>query len=94
MFQEEKDTLGKQMSDLKTLNQNLETNIHRQQNKGTQPTEQRATSREPTDSTDQERDRKENTKTHRMDEINKKYAMHASQTIMKSKTVTQGKISL
>ena len=94
MFQEEKDTLGKQMSDLKTLNQNLETNIHRHQNKGTQPTEQRATSRQTTDSTDQERDRKENTKTHRMDEINKKYAMHASQTIMKSKTVTQGKMSL
>ena len=29
-----------------------------------------------------------------MKEINKKYAIHVSQTIMKSKTVTQGKISL
>ena len=82
------------MSDLKTLNLNLETNLHRQQNKETQQTEQRATSRQPTDSTDQERERKENTKTHGMKEINKKYAMHVSQTIMKSKTVTQGKISL
>ena len=36
---------------------------------------------------------KENTKTQGMKEI-KKYAMHVSQTIMKSKTVTQGKISL
>ena len=29
-----------------------------------------------------------------MKEINKKYDMHVSQTIIKSKTVTQGKISL
>ena len=29
-----------------------------------------------------------------MKEMNKKYAMHVNQTIMKSKTVTQGKISL
>ena len=29
-----------------------------------------------------------------MKEINKKYDMHVSQKIMKSKTVTQGKISL
>ena len=36
-LQEEKDTLEKQMSD---LNLNLETNIHRQQNKETQQTEQ------------------------------------------------------
>ena len=71
-MQEEKDTPQKQMSDLKTLNLNLETNLHRQQNKETQQTEQRATSRQPTDSTDQERERKENTKTQGMKEINKK----------------------
>ena len=29
-----------------------------------------------------------------MKEINKKYLMHVNQTIMKSKTVTQGKIYL
>ena len=51
------------MSDLKTLNLNLETNLHRQQNKETQQTEQRATSRKPTDSADQERERKGNAKT-------------------------------
>ena len=36
------------------LNLNLETNIHRQQNKETQQT----TGRQPTDITDQERERK------------------------------------
>ena len=71
-LQEEKDTLEKQISDLKTLNLNLETNLHRQQNKEIQQTEQRAKSRQPTDSTDQERERKENTKTQGMKEINKK----------------------
>ena len=71
-LQEEKDTLEKQISDLKTLNLNLETNLHRQQNKEIQQTEQRAISRQPTDSTDQERERKENTKTQGMKEINKK----------------------
>ena len=92
-MQEEKDTLKKQISDLKTLNLNLETNLHRQQNKEIQQTEQRTISRHSTDSTDQERERKENTKTQGMKEI-KKYAMHVSQTIMKLKTVTQAKISL
>ena len=53
------------MSDLKTLNLNLETN-NRQQNKETRQTEQRAISRQPTDSTDRERERKENTKTQGM----------------------------
>ena len=43
--QEEKDSLKKQMSDLKTLNLNLETNLDKQQNKETQKTEQRAISR-------------------------------------------------
>ena len=38
--------------------------------------------------------KEKNAKTLGMKEINKKYAMHVSQTIMKSKTVTQGKISL
>ena len=71
-LQEEKDTLEKQISDLKTLNLNLETNLHRQQNKEIQQTEQRAISRQPTDSTDQERERKEHTKTQGMKEINKK----------------------
>ena len=59
------------MSDLKTLNLNLETN-NRQQNKETQQTEQRAISRQTTDSTDRERERKENTKTQDMKEINNK----------------------
>ena len=38
-LQEEKDILEKQISDLKTLNLNLETNLHRQQNKEIQQTE-------------------------------------------------------
>ena len=50
------------MSDLKTLNLNLETNLDRKQNKETQQTEQRAISRQPTESTDRERERKENAK--------------------------------
>ena len=54
-MQEEKDTMEKQMSD---LNLSLETNIHRQQNKETQQTEQVVISRQPTDITDQERERK------------------------------------
>ena len=62
MLQEEKDTLEKQMSVLKTLNLNLEINLHRQQNKETQPTEQRAISRQLTYRTEQERERKEITK--------------------------------
>ena len=70
-LQEEKDTLEKQMTDLKTLNLNLETNLHRQQNKETQQTEQLAISRQPTGRTDQERERKEN-KEQKMKEINKK----------------------
>ena len=44
-LQEEKDTLEKQMSDLETVNLNLETNLHREQNKETQQTEQREISR-------------------------------------------------
>ena len=91
MLQEEKDTLEKQMSVLKTLNLNLEINLHRQQNKETQPTEQRAISRQLTYRTEQERERKEITKN---TGINKIYATHVSQTIMKSKTMTKGKISL
>ena len=64
------------MSDLKNLNLNLQKNLHRQQNKETQQTEQRAISKEPTDRTDQVRER------------------NMSQTVMKSKTVTQGRIFL
>ena len=60
-LQEEKDTLEKQISDLKFLNLNLETNLHRQQNKEIQQTEQRAMSRQPTDSTDQEGKKYKNT---------------------------------
>ena len=93
-MQEEKDTLEKQMTDLKTLNLNLETNLQRKQNKETHQTEQLVISRQSTGRTDQKRERKENKKTQEMKEINKKYAMHVNQTIMKSKTVTQGKISL
>ena len=51
------------MSDLKNLNLNLEANLHRQQNKETQQTEQRVISRQPTYRTDQEREEKENRKT-------------------------------
>ena len=50
------------MTDLKTLNLNLETNLHRQQNKETQQIEQLAISRQPTGRTYQERERKENKK--------------------------------
>ena len=71
-LQEEKDTLEKQMTDLKSLNLNLETNLHRQQNKETQQTEQMAISSQPTGRTDQERERKENKKEQEMKEINKK----------------------
>ena len=45
------------MSVLKTLNLNLEINLHRQQNKETQPTEQRAISRQLTYRTDQRKER-------------------------------------
>ena len=38
-LQEEKDILEKQMLDLKILNLNLETNLHRQQDKETQQTD-------------------------------------------------------
>ena len=62
-LQEEKDILEKQMSDLKTLNLNLETNLHRQQDKETQQTDRRAINRQPTDRTEQEKERKEKTKT-------------------------------
>ena len=61
MLQEE-DTLGKQVTNLKTLNLHLETNLHRQQNKEIQQTEQLAISRQPANRTDQERERKENKK--------------------------------
>ena len=57
-----KDILEKQMTDLKFLNLHLETNLHRQQNKDIQQTEQLEISRKPTDRTDQERKRKENKK--------------------------------
>ena len=59
------------MTDLKTLNLHLETNLHRQQNKETQQIEQLAISRQPTNRTDQERERKENKKVQEMKEINK-----------------------
>ena len=53
-LQKEKDTLEKQMTDLKTLH--LETNLYRKQNEETQHTEELAISRQPTDRTE----RKEN----------------------------------
>ena len=59
---DEKNTLEKQVTDLKTLNLYLETNLHRQKNKEIQQTEQLAISRQPTYRTDQERERKENKK--------------------------------
>ena len=59
------------MTDLKTLNLNLEINLHGQQNKETQQTEQLAISRQPTGRTDQERERNKNKKEQKMKEINK-----------------------
>ena len=88
-FQEEKNTLEKQVIDLKTLNVHLEVKLHIQQNKETQelgPNSIDMTrSRQPTHRTDQERERKENKKTQEKKEINKKN-MYINQTIMKSKT--------
>ena len=65
-LQEQKDTLDKQMSDLKILNLNLEINLCRQQNKETQQTEKGTINRQPTYRADQESERKENTKTQEM----------------------------
>ena len=67
------------MTDLKTLNLNLETNLHRQQNKKNQQTKQLAISRQSTGRTDQDRERKENKKEQKMKEIKKKkYDMHVN----------------
>ena len=57
-MQEENDSLDKQVTDLNTLNLNLETNLQRQHNKGTQQTEQLAICRKLANRTDQERERK------------------------------------
>ena len=57
-LQEGKDTLEKQMKDVKTLKLDLEMKLHRQHNKDTQQTEQQAISRQPTGITDQEKERK------------------------------------
>ena len=70
-LQEEKDTLEEQMADLRILNLNIETNLHRKQNKETQQAEQLGISTQPTGKTDQEREMKENKKTQEMKEINK-----------------------
>ena len=59
MLQEEKDTMENKNNRSKTPNLHLETNLHKQQNKDTQWTEQLAISRKPTDRTDQDRERKE-----------------------------------
>ena len=61
-MQKEKDTLEKQVADLKSLNLQLDTNLHRQQNKHAHQIEQLATSRQLTDRTSKERERKENKK--------------------------------
>ena len=58
-LQEEKDTMENKNNRSKTLNLHLETNLHKQQNKDTQWTEQLAIIRKPTDRTDQDRERKE-----------------------------------
>ena len=54
--------MEKQVTDLKSLNLYLETNLHWQQNKEIRQTEQLAISRQPTNRTDQERERKQNKK--------------------------------
>ena len=84
-LQEEKDTLEKQVTDLKTLNLHLQTNLHRLQNKEIQQTEQLAISRQPANRTDQERERKENKKTQELKEVNKKicYACESSNHVIK-----------
>ena len=73
------------MTDLKTLHLHLETNLHRQQNKEIQQTEQLAISRQPANRTDQERERKENKKTQELKEVNKKicYACESSNHVIK-----------
>ena len=81
-LQEEKDTLEKQVIDLKTLNLHLETNLLRQQNKEIHQTEQLAISRQPENRTDQERERKENKKIWEMKEVNKNYAMPVNLAII------------
>ena len=58
-LQEEKDTMENKNNRSKTLNLHLEANLHKQQDKDTQWTEQLAISRKPTDRTDQDRERKE-----------------------------------
>ena len=58
-LEEEKDTMENKNNKSKTLNLHLETNLHKQQNKDTQWTEQLAIIRKPTDRTDQDRERKE-----------------------------------
>ena len=78
-LQEKKDTLEKQMTNLNTLNLLLQTNLHTQQNKEIQQTEQLAVSRQPTNRTYQDRERKEIKETWKMKKINKKicYACEA-----------------
>ena len=85
-LQEEKDTLEKQVIDLKTLNLHLETNLLRQQNKEIHQTEQLAISRQPENRTDQERERKENKETQELKEVNKKicYACESGNHVIKN----------
>ena len=61
-MQREKDTLEKRVTDPKSLNLQLDTNLRRQQNKHTHQIEKLATSRQLTDRTSQEREKKENKK--------------------------------
>ena len=67
------------MTNLNTLNLLLQTNLHTQQNKEIQQTEQLAVSRQPTNRTYQDRERKEIKETWKMKKINKKicYACEA-----------------
>ena len=73
------------MTDIKTLNLHLETNLCRQQNKEIQQTEQLAISRQPDDRIDQERQRKEYKKTQELKEVNKKicYACESGNHLIK-----------
>ena len=82
------------MSDLKTQNLNLETNLHRRRNKESQQREHRATRRQPTDSTDQEGERKENTKKQGMKEINKKICYACESDSHEIKDCDSGKNTL
>ena len=83
------------MNDLKPLNLHLGTNLHQQQNKETQQTEQLAISRLPTDSRPGKRkERKLKKITQEIKEINKKICYACESDSHEMKDCDSGKISL